>query len=593
MLAGGTTLGVVALTAVPVAALARQGFRLRPRWTPSDPQVRRLGRHGGWATGQVVAVQGLLVVVLVLANAAAGGVVAFQFGTTFFLLPVALIAIPVTTAVFPAPQPRAPRRVVCRCPRPAPRWRSWRCWSPPWPRWSRWPGRITRVDGLRPGHRRRPRRARCRDRMAGARRARLRAGAAVHPGHVRPRRRPNAGAGARRRAGRRRRRHGGVARRRRSRTGWPCSAASRAPPTWWPRWCSGGSSAGRASGERPVLAGTARPVAAGLLAGAVDGRARRCRRAHRPLVVPAAGGAGRRRRVGGVRRGAAGDGPRAARPRPAGRRAWVRGGCCRCSGRRREGSGPTSRRCGPASSSAAGRSSWPRRRVATWRSLSRRGSILSTSLAPVRRLRGLLAAFDLVHAHGLKAGWTASLRSGAAVGAHRAQRRAPGPGRRDGAAAAPAGAPPAAAGRRGDRHVGPARLGARRACAPVRPHVDPARGSGAAGDPAGLRGAPASSASPMARRSSSASGGSTSRRAGRSCSKPLARLRPPRPVRVVIAGEGPLEGDLRARLAALGLEGIVALVGPTPGCRRSPRRGRCGRRGVVLGVGPARRWPRR
>ena len=102
VLAGGTTLGVVALTAVPLAALARQGFRLRPRWSPSDPQVRRLGRHGGWATGQVVAVQGLLVVVLVLANAAAGGVVAFQFGTTFFLLPVALIAIPVTTAVFPS-----------------------------------------------------------------------------------------------------------------------------------------------------------------------------------------------------------------------------------------------------------------------------------------------------------------------------------------------------------------------------------------------------------------------------------------------------------------------------------------------------------
>jgi putative peptidoglycan lipid II flippase len=102
VLAGGTTLGVVALTAVPLLALARRGVRLRPRWTPRDADVRRLGRHGGWATGQVVAMQGLLVVVLVLSNAVAGGVVAFQYGTTFFLLPVALVAIPITTAVYPA-----------------------------------------------------------------------------------------------------------------------------------------------------------------------------------------------------------------------------------------------------------------------------------------------------------------------------------------------------------------------------------------------------------------------------------------------------------------------------------------------------------
>jgi putative peptidoglycan lipid II flippase len=101
VLAGGTTLGVVALTLVPLASLRRRSFRLRPRWLPRDPAVRRLGRHGGWATGQVVAVQGLLIVVLVLANAVAGGVVAFQFGTTYSLLPVALVAIPVTTAVFP------------------------------------------------------------------------------------------------------------------------------------------------------------------------------------------------------------------------------------------------------------------------------------------------------------------------------------------------------------------------------------------------------------------------------------------------------------------------------------------------------------
>ena len=35
-------------------------------------------------------------------------------------------------------------------------------------------------------------------------------------------------------------------------------------------------------------------------------------------------------------------------------------------------------------------------------------------------------------------------------------------------------------------------------------------------------------------------------------------------MRVVIAGEGPLEGDLQARLAALHLEGVVSLVGARP-----------------------------
>ena len=249
VLAGGTTLGVVALTAVPVAALARQGFRLRPRWTPSDPQVRRLGRHGGWATGQVVAVQGLLVVVLVLANAVAGGVVAFQFGTTFFLLPVALIAIPVTTAVFPALSRQ--RRDASFAARPQPRHGGGR--GPAGPRRGR-AGRAGLADhaghGLRPGHRRRPRRARP-PRSPGWRPARSATGwCCCSPGPCTPSGDARTPALV----------LGGVlavaavamvvvAFRRRSRTGWPCSAASRAPPTWWRRWCSGGSSAEHATGS--------------------------------------------------------------------------------------------------------------------------------------------------------------------------------------------------------------------------------------------------------------------------------------------------------------------------------------------------------
>jgi putative peptidoglycan lipid II flippase len=101
VLAGGTTLGVLALTAVPVLALRRSGFRLRPRWHVRDAKVRRLARHGGWAVLQVAATQGVLLVVLLLANPVPGGVVVFQFALTFFLLPVALVGVPIATAVFP------------------------------------------------------------------------------------------------------------------------------------------------------------------------------------------------------------------------------------------------------------------------------------------------------------------------------------------------------------------------------------------------------------------------------------------------------------------------------------------------------------
>jgi putative peptidoglycan lipid II flippase len=56
---------------------------------------------GAWAAGFLAGTQLLLVVELVLANRVAGGVVAFQIGWTFFLLPYALFAQPVLTALFP------------------------------------------------------------------------------------------------------------------------------------------------------------------------------------------------------------------------------------------------------------------------------------------------------------------------------------------------------------------------------------------------------------------------------------------------------------------------------------------------------------
>jgi len=101
VLAVGTTAGVVAMTAVAVTALRRSGMRLRPRWEPSHPEVARLRRAGAWAAGFLALNQLLVATTMVLANRVEGGVVAFQIAFTFFLVPHALLAHPVLTALYP------------------------------------------------------------------------------------------------------------------------------------------------------------------------------------------------------------------------------------------------------------------------------------------------------------------------------------------------------------------------------------------------------------------------------------------------------------------------------------------------------------
>ncbi|MCU1453571.1 MAG: putative rane protein putative virulence factor [Acidimicrobiales bacterium] len=101
VLAGGTTFGVVVFCGLPVVAAVRGGFAMRPRFDRRHPEVRRLGRLGAWAALFLAVTQLLLVVVLLLANRVEGGVVAYQVAFTFFLLPHALFALPVLTALFP------------------------------------------------------------------------------------------------------------------------------------------------------------------------------------------------------------------------------------------------------------------------------------------------------------------------------------------------------------------------------------------------------------------------------------------------------------------------------------------------------------
>lgn len=101
VLAGGTSFGVLAFCAVPVVGAWRTGFRFRPNLDRSDPALRALARQGGWAALYLAMTQVLLAVVLVLANRVEGGVVAYQVGFTFFLLPYALFGMPVLTTLFP------------------------------------------------------------------------------------------------------------------------------------------------------------------------------------------------------------------------------------------------------------------------------------------------------------------------------------------------------------------------------------------------------------------------------------------------------------------------------------------------------------
>jgi putative peptidoglycan lipid II flippase len=100
-LAGGTTLGVVAMTAVPMIALRRAGSDWRPRIDSADTTTRSLRRLGGWAMVQVAGTLALQVGMLVVGNGAVGGVSLFTYGLVFFMLPAALIALPVATAAAP------------------------------------------------------------------------------------------------------------------------------------------------------------------------------------------------------------------------------------------------------------------------------------------------------------------------------------------------------------------------------------------------------------------------------------------------------------------------------------------------------------
>lgn len=102
VLAGGTTAGVVVLAGCLVAPVYRLRIRLRPRWRLDPAARRRVGALAA-AGGVTVAAQHLALLVVVWRGYAGpdGTWVLFTLAQTLFLLPWAVLAVPVATAAYP------------------------------------------------------------------------------------------------------------------------------------------------------------------------------------------------------------------------------------------------------------------------------------------------------------------------------------------------------------------------------------------------------------------------------------------------------------------------------------------------------------
>lgn len=103
LLGGGTTLGVVALSVPLLAAAARHGIRLRPRWALAPETAARARTLAGAGVVALLAQQVTVVVTLRVANRSGGdgALVVQNYVQALYLLPYAVLAVPVATAVFP------------------------------------------------------------------------------------------------------------------------------------------------------------------------------------------------------------------------------------------------------------------------------------------------------------------------------------------------------------------------------------------------------------------------------------------------------------------------------------------------------------
>ena len=102
LLALGTTAGVAVLSLSLLVPLRRLGLRPRPSLSLPAGVGARVRRLAAYAVAGVVAQQLALAVVLRLCNVEPGAVVVHQIALTLFLLPWAVLAVPVATSAFPA-----------------------------------------------------------------------------------------------------------------------------------------------------------------------------------------------------------------------------------------------------------------------------------------------------------------------------------------------------------------------------------------------------------------------------------------------------------------------------------------------------------
>ena len=103
LLGGGTTLGVVALSLPLLVVAERAGIRLRPRWRLAPETAARARTLAAAGVVALLAQQATVLATLTVANRAGGDgtLVVQNYVQALYLLPYAVLAVPVATAVFP------------------------------------------------------------------------------------------------------------------------------------------------------------------------------------------------------------------------------------------------------------------------------------------------------------------------------------------------------------------------------------------------------------------------------------------------------------------------------------------------------------
>ncbi|MGL5866005.1 MAG: murein biosynthesis integral membrane protein MurJ [Dermatophilaceae bacterium] len=109
VLGWGTTVGVVALALPLVGPALATGWRWRPTWWLDADDARRIGRLAGAGGVALLAQQGVVLTTIWLSNRSGdrGTLPVYGYVQAMYLLPYAVLAVPVATSVVPALATRA------------------------------------------------------------------------------------------------------------------------------------------------------------------------------------------------------------------------------------------------------------------------------------------------------------------------------------------------------------------------------------------------------------------------------------------------------------------------------------------------------